>query len=373
MEISSKLQVSPFIVAFYSTNNKISVRNFLTDKLHILEKNYITILKELRFPTDTKQLIFNYGLELIIDMIEKDLLIDPDTIWQKTNIKYLEIETTTTCNWRCEYCPVSINPKEKKIMSMDLFNLIINKAGRYPSIKFVTIHSYNEPTLDIYFEERIKKIANANLKLMLFTNGSMLDIEKIRLLKELNVIEYIQFNLPSIDEDKFKHITGYPFYKQTIWNIEQTISNGLNVQFAIKGTKKEQLINLEAIKSKFGPLVQKDITVWQTTDRAGILKDKYAKNINISESLFGCKRVINWIYIGVNGDCFICCEDYYQKEIYGNIVGGEIDEILNSPKAQFLRKQIFGAEIAPKDFLCRKCCRMYESKINTRLIRKISY
>jgi radical SAM protein with 4Fe4S-binding SPASM domain len=87
--------------------------------------------------------------------------------------------------------------------------------------------------------------------------------------------------------------------------------------------------------------------------------------------LYGCGKVLNWMYVGIEGDCFICHHDYYQREVYGNIKQGEINDILISEAAQLLRKRVFGVELAPNDFICRKCFEMDENKILSRFSKKI--
>lgn len=104
--------------------------------------------------------------------------------------KLVEIETINRCNGVCEFCPVNamIDPREKHIMSTELFYKII---GQLEELKYdgrISLFSNNEPFLD----ERIiefSKYMREHLpfaKIHMFTNGTLLDIEKFK-----QIIEYL--------------------------------------------------------------------------------------------------------------------------------------------------------------------------------------
>ena len=101
--------------------------------------------------------------------------------------------------------------------------------------------------------------------------------------------------------------------------------------------------------------IGKKIKAWETIDRAGILKNEYVPGL-----LSGCKNVLQWLTINVNGDCFICCNDYYNQHIYGNLLELQLDDIISSSKYQNLMRCIFGEINSSENFICRKC---YEMKI----------
>ncbi len=362
MKLPKKLQTSPFIALVpNSPNNKL--HSIMTGDFYDIDSSVIKVLEHCKLPRDTEHLIQMFGSETIEESIGGGFLLDPQMIWDTTNIEYLEIETNTHCNWRCGYCPVHFNPKAKSFMNMDLFSEIIDKALRHPSLKYVTLNFYNEPTLDKYFEDRIKKLSGTRLKLILSTNGSELDTDKIRTLSESGVLSTIRFNLPSIEQKEFTRLTGSMQYGQIMRNVENAVHWGLNVQMIVNGTSREIRDNLKGIEERFQGASTVRIEQNITHDRAGLVKDRYAMNIRIGGLLYGCSQVTNWLHVGVNGDIFICSMDYYKNEVYGNIRDGEIADILKSEKARLLRKRIYGAENAPEDYICRKCIDMKAIKM----------
>ncbi|MFI0220344.1 SPASM domain-containing protein [Streptomyces lydicus] len=92
-----------------------------------------------------------------------------------------------------------------------------------------------------------------------------------------------------------------------------------------------------------------------TCDRAGDVGGAYAQGVRIEGRLTGCGWPVQHANISVAGDLFLCCNDYYQREVFGNIRDGSIDELMTSHAAVSLRQRVFGVAEAPEDFLCR-CC-----------------
>ena len=67
--------------------------------------------------------------------------------------------------------------------------------------------------------------------------------------------------------------------------------------------------------------------------------------------------------IGVNGDCFLCPNDYYQSFVYAHITDGEIDDIVSSQNARYMRQVVYGKIPADQSFLCRRCSFMKNSML----------
>ena len=248
-------------------------------------------------------------------------------------------------------------------MSMNLFREIIDKAVEHGSVKYVTFNSYNEPILDKHILERTEYLAKTNIKLRLHTNGSLLTKEILDFLKKCDVLKFICFNIPSVEPTEFQKMTGSSAFEKVIQNIDYAIQIGLPVELSVQGSRDELGKNLKPIQLMFRDRL-KNIEPWGTYDRAGLLKNKYAQNIFITGRLFGgCHSVLNWLNISVNGDCFLCSNDYYQKYVWANIQDGSIEDICNSPKAIKLRRYIYGDLLPDNDFICRKCETMKRAKL----------
>jgi MoaA/NifB/PqqE/SkfB family radical SAM enzyme len=239
-------------------------------------------------------------------------------------------------------------------MDLDLFREILAKADALPNAKVITFNSYNEPTICEHFDEMLRLLSETRLKLVLHTNGSRLDANRIAFLSRTGLAAAVIVNLPSLDPARFRALTGSAAIEKTLTAVEQSISAGLPVRLSVNGSPAEQAESFPALKARFGTRVIEDAS----SDRAGLLGGVYARNISITGLLRGCDLVDAWIHIAVNGNLFICCEDYYQNEVYGNVRDGSFEEILEKPNAVRLRRRVFGLEKAPDDFICRRCDKM---------------
>lgn len=358
-----KIQKSPYLIVLQDIygSNKGVVRDLLMNK--DFDTSYLEIINCFFKPREYEYAIRSYGKSKIDFLIKNKLLLESASIWENTNIDSLEIETCTHCNWRCQYCPVSIEPKYPKTMSMYLFCEIIDKAVEDGKIKYVTFNSYNEPSLDKYIFERIEYLSRTGIKLRLHTNGSMLTKDVLDFLKRKNVLQFLFFNIPSVDKIEFERMTHSLHYDKVLQNINYAIQIGLPVELSIQGTREELKRNLKPIKTFFKTRIT-NIEPWGTFDRAGLLDNHYSQNIYIDGKLYGgCHSILKWINLSVNGDCFICSNDYYQKYIWANIQDGSISQLSNSQKAIELRRYIFGDLSPKKDFICRKCITMKRAKL----------
>lgn len=292
---------------------------------------------------------------IIISYITKSVL-------NMSDINHIEIEINTNCNWRCDYCPVKFNAPKTKYMSMDLFNEILDKVNNLPNLKYISLNFYNEPTLDKFFCDRIVKIKSIKKRLILFTNASMLNYQKINTLENSKIVEVIKINLPSIEESEFIRITGSNTFHQTLKNIKEIISRSFLVEILVNGTMDEIKINYPVIEKYFAEFRNVKVLKVLTTDRAGLLNNKYSMNYMYKGKLIGCKQ-IRRLCIDINGDFILCSMDYNKKYILGNIKDGKMEEIILSNKAQHIYNQVYGKEQITDEFICKKCFAVTFSKI----------
>ncbi|MCA1733457.1 MAG: SPASM domain-containing protein, partial [Acidobacteria bacterium] len=94
------------------------------------------------------------------------------------------------------------------------------------------------------------------------------------------------------------------------------------------------------------------------TDRAGQLETGIGAE-DPSRPLRGCdllgSRPIQHLHITPAGRCILCCQDYYENWIGGDLNRSSIREVLEGPEMAKLRRWTYGVEEAPADFLCRTC------------------
>ena len=83
------------------------------------------------------------------------------------------------------------------------------------------------------------------------------------------------------------------------------------------------------------------------------------RGVRSTRRLRGCNnlgsRPIEHIHINPRGQCVLCCEDYDEFHVIGDLTVESIDEVLSGEEIARLRRMIYGLEEAPDEFICRKC------------------
>jgi MoaA/NifB/PqqE/SkfB family radical SAM enzyme len=353
-----KVQISPYITIL--KGNKIY--SAMTEHTIISDSATCELLQYCYQPREYELLTTCYDAFIIRQCLRDGLLVEEFNRWSLLKVRYAEIEINSLCNWKCLYCPVSLYQRQAQIMSLDLFDKVIDELSKM-HVKYVLFNIYNEPTLDPYFNERILKLAEKNMKLELCTNGSNLSPSKIDLLKATNVLHSIRFHLPSINELEFNRITQSNMLSKIKKNIHNAIDSGLKIILLVNGNREEISNNRTDIITEYQKYDNVEIHPTQVTDRAGIIKNYYNQSINIKGKLFGCGHQINCVHIKVNGDLIICCADYFSNYVYGNVKNGHIKEEINSYKAKNIRQKVFGDITAEDNYICRSCLNMEFAKV----------
>lgn len=331
----------------------------------------VSLFLECRAPRQWDALLHKYGEECALYARQNNYILPQNQMWQHFHLKIAEIEINRHCNWSCVYCPNASNKIVHEYMPMDVYKEIIKKIIHCRTIQFITFNFYNEPTLDIHFEERIAFLQGSGLKLIIHTNGSGLTKDRLMLLKESDLLEAIKFNFPVTDEKTFVKITGYHGYKKVVENIYNALNMGIPVSFVVNGKEIESKRNGLEIQRLF-QIDPSQIDLGKTTWRAGAVQGWEEKNVYIPGILSGCPNVITFLTIGIDGECYICCMDYFKKYPIGNILDMEINEIMKSEKAINIRKKVCGYLKSDANFLCRKCEHMQWMSLYKRLLRSLT-
>lgn len=240
--------------------------------------------------------------------------------------KVIEFETTSYCNRKCEYCPnvdfERFGDDESFFMKEKVFKTLIDQLSEVNFNGLISPHLYGEPMSDhrmLSWSKHIKeKLPNARLKIV--TNGDFLNQENFK--EYLNVgvdIFYISKHakalkkpcrelLKNLDKDLFKkHILVQDFYSDFYDNQKMFTNRGGSIELD-EGNDKKPPVNCS----------------------------------------YATYPVIN-----TYGDLILCCQDFHNKYMFGNIMDRKITDIWMDEKNIKLRKRIYDYKLDLK--ICRDC------------------
>lgn len=280
---------------------------------------------------------------------------------RRSLLKIVSLETMTTCNQKCYFCPVSIAPRDDESMTEELFASIVNQLTTYRStLEGVFLQSYNEPTLDRRFVEHVRALFAAGLPVAVLSNGSGLTPAKADALMAAGTLRYLCINLSTLDRDRYKHDRGEDHLAVVLRNLDHIRDRKIadEMRIVVLGEMTDvHRADYEAIRERFAGS-RFEVHLSEAQDRAGWL-DVGIKTMTPKRNLAGCdligSRPIQHLHITPRGACILCCQDYDENYVVGDLTKNTIGEVMVGDEMAKMRRWTYGVEEAPDDFICRTC------------------
>ncbi len=276
-------------------------------------------------------------------------------------LKYVSLEAHTVCNQSCYFCPVSIAPRADHFMSMELYERILGELSEWrDTIEAVFMINYNEPTADKRFVEQVRAIKAAGLRPAVLTNGTGLTADRVDRLVEMGGLRFLSINLSTLDRDRYRKERGGDHLDLVLRNLDYAKDRPLaeTMDMVVLGTgDAKHKLDFEEISRRFESS-RFEVKYFEVMDRTGHVQIGHRPLIP-NQSLCGCDNVgsrpLQHIHITPRAQAVLCCEDYDEKYVVGDLTQESVREVLTGPKLALMRRWIYGLDEAPKDFICRGC------------------
>jgi len=277
-------------------------------------------------------------------LADEGWLIREDTdLSHRYRIRWVSLEAHSVCNQRCFFCPVSIAPREPYFMPTELYERIVTEIAELQEpIEVVAMIQYNEPTVDRRFVDQVRCLLDAGLPPAVFSNGAGLTPERIDALVEMGGLHYLSINLSTLDRDQYRKERGRDHLERVLVNLDYAKDKPVAREMVLT------VLNDEGSRFK--------VQDWVVNDRAG--------NVGVGMGpgdgdLCGCdymgSRPIEHVHITAAGRVVLCCQDYEERWVAGDLNTNTLENILKSPEFARLRRLAYGLEDAPDQFLCSGC------------------
>ncbi len=301
--------------------------------------------------------------------------------------RYMEIETTTRCGFKCLMCEHTYWKVPPMDMSFVQFKKVIDQ---FPTLKWIGMTGIGESFLNKDFVKMLKYVKSKHIWVELFDPFFLID-EKIG--KELiNLgIEVMYVSLDGATKGTYEKIRVGSNFDTVIKNIRSFIKmkkernskyprlifhfiiSKINIHEIEKYIELINSFGLEKPEILFTPVLHryKEIDGLFTKVPEEIPKsvDKKAKelgvkitwNANVPKVLPSITKCFAWLmpFIFATGDVSPCCasneqneREFQVKNCFGNVFETPFKDIWNGKKFKEFRKQILGGEIPP---ICKTC------------------
>jgi MoaA/NifB/PqqE/SkfB family radical SAM enzyme len=276
-------------------------------------------------------------------------------------LRWVSLETNTVCTQRCSFCPVSIAPRDPEAMKTELFERLVEEIAHHrETIEGVTLNNYNEPTADRRFTEQVRTLHKKGLPVAVLSNGSTFTPDKVDALVEFGPILYLSVNISSLDRERYAAERERDHLDTVLEHLEYMKDRPVaeTMDLVVLGHQDDQhRADTAALEERFGGS-RFNVRDFAIMDRAGYLPFG-VKPESPFVHLRGCdnlgSRPIEHIHITPQGRCVLCCEDYDEHHLIGDLTRQSLDEVLSGNEIARLRRMVYGLEEAPQDFICRKC------------------
>ncbi len=288
------------------------------------------------------------------------LIEDVDREARRSHLLFLSLETCTSCNHRCPFCPVSVDPREREVMSQELFESIVDQCRAAAGPGFVVfLSNYNEPTVDPLFEERCLALFARGLPVSILTNASHFTPDRAQRLERAGKFRYIGINLPTLDPERYLKLHGTRDLARVLDNIDAMRASALAEETAIVVLGDEDEAHrkdVEAIRARFEP---KGWDVRPFKIRSRPASGTFVPEPPAKKTLRGCElmgsRPFEHLHVTATAKAVLCCQDYYERLTVGDLKTQSVAELLGGDTMARLRRWTYGVDDAPEDFLCRRC------------------
>ena len=276
-------------------------------------------------------------------------------------LKYVSFEANSVCNQGCYFCPVSTHPREAHTMSLELYEDITRQLAEWKDTLIgVSMINYNEPTVDKHFVERVAMLRRYGLPPAVLTNGWGLTPARVDTILGLGGLKYLSVNLSTLDRERYAADRRGDHLPVVLRNMDyvKNVRLAETMEIAVLGQGDAvHKRDFDEISTTFaGSLF--DVKYYEVMNRAGNVMVGLRPTEAIGR-LCGCEqtgsRPLQWVHITPRGECVLCCQDYHEQYVVGDLGKESLRDILTGPRMALMRRWVYGLEEAPADFICRNC------------------
>ncbi|HMA65666.1 MAG: radical SAM/SPASM domain-containing protein [Fibrobacterota bacterium] len=275
----------------------------------------------------------------------------------------IHIDPSNVCNFKCIFCPTAdtallrdVN-RPRQIMSMECFKKIVDDITSMKKLcrgTIYQIHLYKdgEPLLNKALPEMIRYIKDADVANCISTtsNGSLLDKDCAEKIIDSG-LDMIRISVESTDNDGYRRITQTDTTYETIvenvtylYHLKKKKGSGLYITVKITDVNLQDE-QKEKFRRDFTPIADQvridTLMGWSYSQ-----KKDFTLGANVTTGIDGetllkkrivCPEPFSKMAVNSDGSVSMCCVDWSQGTVVGNVAKNSIFEIWNSEQLRQYR------------------------------------
>ena len=249
-------------------------------------------------------------------------------------------------------------------LETEVFQRLVNEISYFPDVKQVNPFNDNEPLADPRLPELIRYIRTKlpDVWIRLYSNGSLMTSALAEQLAFSGLNE-ITFSLHASTEDTYKKV-------MKLHNFERTRERIVNFHRVARDHVKIRVTMVDLHITR--PEMEDTKAFWRgrgieayvsrAKNWAGNLEDVSILPIYDFENVPSpCHRVMSEMYISSSGKAILCCADWREEVIFGDVNEQSLASIWESPNYRHYRRMHTAHTISSLK-LCSTCTYAYRRK-----------
>ncbi len=258
-----------------------------------------------------------------------------------------DIELTNRCNALCHFCPRDETP-EQGFINFETFRQAIARAEELKTFPAINTTGQGEPLIHPEIEKFVRYCGDRGLPHAMTTNASLLDAAKARSLLDAGLSE-ISISVSDMEAD-YEDVYGLQ-WKTTLENILGFLDiNAGRAEVSINIVSHEYNFDkISAMKEYWRDKGVNKFIVFDPANRGGACKhgnffigntkyfDEAQQLLREAEVSAMCSAPFIYLFVGWNGNYYICCNDYRKTTSLGNVFDHSIEEMDVIKKAKLAK------------------------------------
>lgn len=281
--------------------------------------------------------------------------------------RYIDVELTNLCNFKCRFCPTGTKSMNRLqgYMPKEVVDVLIANIVKYhiPGVRFIR---WGEPTFHPHYLEILKRTKMTGTCVHINTNGSLLDEKQISQLIDMQ-LDSIKFSFQGADEGTYSEMRMGGDYHRMLDIIQKMAEMRgqrplpyIQISTTLTGETANQIDNFKHDIERYcdyynigyTKLNHLNVNDMNICDEE---KEKI-KHLQEQEKIHHvyhdvCVEAFDKLSINWNGDVTLCCSDYDNFMIIGNILDMDLMQLFTSKAANQYRDII-----VKKQYGRIKCC-----------------
>ena len=277
--------------------------------------------------------------------------------------RVVQIQTRTGCNADCCFCPYgeTADVVPKGAMDQEIFERLLEECRRH-RVRRISPYLMNEPFVDKHLLDRVATIRRLapSSRVTITTNGEPMVAKVVDRMLDQGGVDRIYVSVQGIDPVKYEQTMRGP-------KLSRVIDNVLHLQRELdrRGLSRPRLtvtmvdtayIDVEEAR-QFWEGHGVAVKSTRLENRGGNIDLEPGGESMVTRpmtSFVNCSRLMRQAYVLHDGRVTLCCTDYHQTTILGDLREQSMYEIWNGERATNIRRNFIAGDLEDNP-LCRAC------------------